>query len=87
MPNYRTDPKAPSHLAWEDARDQARAEIRRITRRVTDLVYVEIDKVFERAELDNQEVLRIQDTGTDIARILETVLRASLVKGPDESGD
>jgi len=42
----RATPKSPAELAYQDARDTARAEVRKLTRRLTDLIYVEIDKAF-----------------------------------------
>lgn len=42
----RATPKTPAELAYQDARDAARAEVRKLTRRLTDLIYVEIDRTF-----------------------------------------
>ena len=42
----RATPKTPAELAYQDARDAARAEVRKLTRRLTDLIYVEIDREF-----------------------------------------
>lgn len=41
-----TTPKSAAEHAYQDARDAARAEVRKLTRRLTDLIYVEIDKAF-----------------------------------------
>jgi hypothetical protein len=42
----RAAPKTQAEFAYQDARDSARAEVRKLTRRLTDLIYVEIDRVF-----------------------------------------
>lgn len=56
---YRTEPKSETVLVREDARDLARAKVRTLTRRITDHIYVEIDKLFEQAELDDADVTRV----------------------------
>lgn len=51
-------PKTAAEHAYQDARDAARAEVRKLTRRVTDLIYVEIDKAFITA-LNNGEDITV----------------------------
>ena len=53
---YAKPAKSSMDHAYDDARDAARAEVRRISRRVTDLLYVEIDNEFRRALLAGEEI-------------------------------
>jgi hypothetical protein len=87
MPSYRKDPKTPTHLAYEDARDEARQKVRVFTRRVTDLAYIEIDQMFIEVEKAGGEVLSAEDVDVKaaIARSLEPARKALGV--PREADD
>lgn len=52
----RVAPKTSAEQAYHDARDAARAEVRKVTRRITDLLYVEIDKAFIEALNRGEEI-------------------------------
>lgn len=52
----RATPKTSAELAYQDARDTARAEVRKLTRRLTDLIYVEIDRAFIEAINRGEEI-------------------------------
>ena len=65
----RAAPKTPAEQAYADARDAARAEVRTVTRRITDLLYVEIDKAFIAALNRGEEIT--------VAPDLEAIKRAA----------
>ena len=65
----RSTPKTLAELAYQDARDAARAEVRKVTRRITDLLYVEIDKAFMEAIGEGVEIT--------VAPDLEAIKRAA----------
>lgn len=66
-PKFTKQPKSPMELAYEDAKDAARAEVRRLTRRITDRLYVEIDREFHQAILKDQQI----EVRPDLAEILK----------------
>lgn len=66
-PKYDKTPKSDMELAYDDAKDLARAEVRRLTRRITDLLYVEIDREFA-AALNRSEEIRARPDIRDIVR-------------------
>lgn len=53
---YDHQAKSEMRLAYEDARDLSRAEVRRLTRRIQDRIYVEIDREFRRALLAGENI-------------------------------
>lgn len=56
MAEYNRAPKSAMDFAYDDARDAARMEVRKLTRRITDIIYLEIDKEFRRALLAGEEI-------------------------------
>ena len=63
----RTTPKTAAEHAYQDARDAVRAEVRKLTRRITDSIYVEVDKAFLRA-VQNGEEITVQPDLEEIKR-------------------
>jgi hypothetical protein len=63
---YAKAAKTPTELAYDDAKDLARAEVRRLTRRITDRLYVAIDREFKQAVLEGRAI----EVRPDIAAIL-----------------
>lgn len=55
-PKYTKQPKSAMELAYEDAKDGARAEVRRLSRRITDRLYVAIDREFHQALLEGRKI-------------------------------
>lgn len=73
---FQQGPKSEAVLLREDARDEARQKVRTLTRRITDHIYVEIDRLFIDAEERGQAVtaIDVQDcianAGPQIKRFL-----------------
>jgi hypothetical protein len=55
-PKFNAAPKSETELAYQDAKDLARAEVRRLTRRITDRLYVAIDREFKQAVLEGRAI-------------------------------
>jgi hypothetical protein len=68
----RATPKTPAELAYQDARDAVRAEVRKLTRRITDAIYVEVDKAFLEAIKAGEDIT--------VAPDLEAIKKAA--RGP-----
>lgn len=67
-------PKSNMDHVYDDARDAARAEVRKINRRITDLMYVEIDNVFRESLLNGEEITSLTiDIGEIKARVLPII--------------
>ncbi|WP_281783761.1 hypothetical protein [Sinimarinibacterium flocculans] len=66
--------------AYDDIRDAARAEARKISRRLTDVMYVEIDAVFRAALLAGEEItdatLNIDDIKAKALAVVKKQLSA-----------
>jgi hypothetical protein len=75
MPAYRTEGKSRTQFAYEDARDEARAQVRRFVRRWTDDVYLAIDALFIEAENSDQEVVSVE--GLNVAELLRQAVEAT----------
>jgi hypothetical protein len=70
----RSEPKTQEHLLWEDARDEARMRVRTLTRRITDHIYVEIDKLYIEAQRSGQVITDV-DVSDCISRVGPQVKR------------
>ena len=64
-PKYNKTPKSDMELAYDDAKDLARAEVRRLTRRITDRLYVAIDREFADA-LSRGDRIEVRPEMSDI---------------------
>lgn len=56
---YAKQPKTDMEHVYDDTRDAARAEARKITRRITDMMYVEIDAAFREALSNGEEITEL----------------------------
>ncbi len=80
MNKFSKSPKSDMDHAYDDIRDAARAEARKISRRLTDVMYVEIDAVFRAALLAGEEItdatLNIDDIKAKALAVVKKQLSA-----------
>lgn len=77
MAKYQRPPKSDIDHSYEDARDDARAEVRRISRRLTDTLYIAIDEEFRRALLDGEQIVVHMDSAS-IRKTALSILKKQL---------
>lgn len=77
MAKYQRPPKTDIDHSYEDARDAARSEVRRIARRLTDTLYIAIDDEFRRS-LQNGEQIVIHMDSASIRKSALSILKKQL---------
>lgn len=74
---YDRVPKSEMELAYLDTKDAARAEVRRIVRRIEDRLNVEIDRVFAEA-IVNGETIEVRPDLEAIKQAAAPIIRREL---------